>query len=157
MFSIPAVRPSFLAAAVMLTAAIALSACGGGSAGGAPSDTNSNQTSSTSSGTGTAAPQSPTGSNNNSTGQTVSLSWTIPTQRTDGSSLPVSQLAGYQIYYYADGSSAGSGQVININDPLVTTYTTQVLPPATYNFAIAAVDTTGLASPLSSPVTITVQ
>lgn len=178
MFSISAARPPLLACAVALAAAMTLTACGGGSGGGAPSDTTANQTSQSStsssgsgstttssgsksststSGTSTSPPQSPTGSNSGGTGQTVSLSWTIPNQRTDGSPLPVSQLAGYEIYYYANGSSSGSGQVININDPLVTTYTTQPLQPNTYNFAISAIDTSGLTSALSSPVTITIK
>ena len=171
MFSRSVARPSFLASAVVLAAAITLSACGGGSAGGAPSGNTSTQSgqtststtssSTTSTSTSTSKPTSPTNTTNtsssSSSGQTVSLSWTIPTQRTNGDPLPISQLSGYEIYYYADGSSAGSGQVIDINDPTVTTYTTPQLPPATYNFAISAIDTTGLASALSSPVTVTVQ
>jgi len=72
----------------------------------------------------------------------ATLSWTAPTANTDGSTL--SNLAGYRILY---GTSASSlTNTIAINNPSVTTYVVENLSPATWYFAITAVNSQGAES-----------
>jgi Putative Ig domain len=69
----------------------------------------------------------------------ATLSWTPPTQNTDGSAL--TNLAGYRIYY---GVSAGSlNQTIEIANPSVTTYVVENLSPGAYYFAVRAYTSSG--------------
>lgn len=69
----------------------------------------------------------------------VTLSWTVPTENTDGS--PLTNLVGYKIYY---GTSAGAlDQVIAVNTVGVSTYVVEDLSPATWYFAITAVTAAG--------------
>lgn len=80
----------------------------------------------------------------NSTGSSsgaATLSWTAPTRNTDGSSL--TNLSGYRIYY---GTSASSlTKTISVGSGL-TTYMVTDLAPATYYFAISAVNSSGAES-----------
>ena len=72
----------------------------------------------------------------------ATLSWTAPTENTDGSTL--SNLAGYRIRY---GTSAGAlTQTIVIDNASVTTYVVEDLSPATWYFAVTAVNSQGAES-----------
>ena len=72
----------------------------------------------------------------------ATLSWTAPTENTDGSTL--SNLAGYRIRY---GTSAGAlTQTIVIDNASVTTYVVENLSPATWYFAVTAVTSQGAES-----------
>lgn len=72
----------------------------------------------------------------------ATLSWTAPTSNTDGSTL--SNLTGYRILY---GTSASSlTNTIAINNASVTTYVVENLSPATWYFAITAVNSQGAES-----------
>ena len=76
----------------------------------------------------------------------ATLSWTAPTENTDGSAL--SNLAGYRIRY---GTSAASlTQTIVIDNASVTTYVVENLAPATWYFAVTAVNATGAESTYSN-------
>jgi hypothetical protein len=76
----------------------------------------------------------------------ATLSWTAPTENTDGSAL--SNLTGYRIRY---GTSAGAlTQTIVINNASVTTYVVEDLAPATWYFAVTAVNSTGSESAYSN-------
>jgi hypothetical protein len=67
------------------------------------------------------------------------LSWTAPTENTDGS--PVTDLAGYHIYY---GTSAGAWtSTVTVLDAAETSYVVSGLASGTYYFAIAAFNTAG--------------
>ena len=80
-----------------------------------------------------------------STGR-ATLSWTAPTENTDGSTL--SNLAGYRIRY---GTSASSlTNTIVINNVSVTTYVVEDLAPATWYFAVTAVNSSGSESTYSN-------
>lgn len=121
--------------------------------------TSSSSRSATSSSTSsTTAPQAPTNNTSTSTssGKKVSTSWKIPTTREDGSPLMLSDLRGYEIYYYKSGTPQGQGTVISINDPSATTYTTSTLSPGTYYFAISSIDTNGTYSALSDYAAVTI-
>lgn len=82
----------------------------------------------------------------------VNLSWTIPSARENGQALLMSELAKYEIYYVPDG--AGAGTTIAVNGGSTVSYKVTGLAAGTYYFAISAIDTGGLKSALSSPVSI---
>jgi hypothetical protein len=76
-----------------------------------------------------------------STGR-ATLSWTAPTENTDGSTL--SNLSGYRIRY---GTSATTlTQTIVISNASVTTYVVEDLAPATWFFAVTTVTSSGAES-----------
>jgi len=76
----------------------------------------------------------------------VTLSWTAPTQNTDGTAL--NDLAGYRIYY---GTSPGSyPNPISINSAGITTYVVGNLSPGTYYFVSTAVNSMGIESDYSN-------
>lgn len=83
----------------------------------------------------------------------VELSWTIPTMRTDGSPLPISEIAGYNIYYgtsegaYPNNIFVDGGQA----DQFIVSELA-MLSATTYYFVVTTVDTNGLESRFSNPV-----
>jgi Putative Ig domain len=84
---------------------------------------------------------------------TVTISWTPPTENTDGSAL--TNLSGYHIYYGT--SQSNLNQVVNITNPGLATYVLSNLSAATYYFAMTAVTSSGLESARSSVVSRVVQ
>lgn len=82
----------------------------------------------------------------------VTLSWTAPTQNSDGSTL--TDLVGYKIYY---GTSEGIyPHKINIDTSGTTTYVVDNLAPDTYFFVATAVNSKGMESDFSAPARIAV-
>lgn len=81
----------------------------------------------------------------------ATLSWQAPTERTDGSAL--TNLAGYRIYYgnapgnYSQSISLGSG---------LSTYVIDNLAGGTWYFTMTALDSTGLESARTNPVSKTI-
>lgn len=65
----------------------------------------------------------------------ATLSWTPPTQNTDGTAL--TNLTGYRIYYGT--SESAMTQTVSITNSSVLTYLVENLSPATWYFAIKAV------------------
>jgi putative Ig domain-containing protein len=72
----------------------------------------------------------------------ATLSWTAPTENTDGTTL--SNLAGYRIRYGTSASSLTS--TILVDNASVTTYVVENLSPATWYFAVTAVNSQGAES-----------
>jgi hypothetical protein len=89
---------------------------------------------------------------NGTTGQTgsVSLSWTAPTQRTDGTPMSMADLAGYTLDYGPSESNYTSS--IDIDDPFTTSLVVTDLPAGVYYFALKARDTAGQESGYSAAV-----
>jgi hypothetical protein len=83
----------------------------------------------------------------------ATLSWTPPTQNTDGSSL--TNLAGYRIAYGT--SSTALTQTIQIANPGLSSYTMTNLAPGTYYFAVRAYSSGGTESGNSNVQTKIVQ
>jgi len=82
----------------------------------------------------------------------ATLSWTAPTQNTDGSAL--TNLAGYRIYY---GTNANSlTQTVSINTVGVTTYMVNSLSAGTWYFAIRSYNAMGVESDLSNMASKTI-
>jgi hypothetical protein len=83
----------------------------------------------------------------------ASLSWTAPTQNTDGSALV--DLSGYRIYY---GTSASAlNQVIDVPSASTLSYVVERLTSGSYFFAVKAVAVTGAESALSALGSKTIQ
>ncbi len=121
--SVPQCRPHFV---LTLLLAVIISACGDGGGG----SVTVNQV-----GLG-----SPT------------LSWTPPTQNSDGSWL--TDLAGYKIYY---GNESGNYHTsIQIDNPGIASYFVEYLTPNTYYFVITAINSSGVESNFSNEASIQV-
>ena len=83
----------------------------------------------------------------------VTLSWTAPTTREDGSAL--TNLAGYRIRY---GRMSGIYDYeINIDNPGTLTYVVEDLKPGAWFFVASAYDSSGLESNFSNEVKIVVK
>ncbi|PCI06685.1 MAG: hypothetical protein COB77_06260 [Gammaproteobacteria bacterium] len=83
----------------------------------------------------------------------ITLTWTAPVEREDNSTLTLSEIAGYKVYY---GSMQGQyDNSININDGNTESYTFTDFPADTYYFVITTVDTEGRESQYSTEVSIT--
>jgi hypothetical protein len=87
----------------------------------------------------------------NSTG-TALMSWTPPTENTDGSQLR--DLAGYRIHY---GTSPGSySTTIDIDNPGLSSYMIEGLANSAWYFAMTAVNASGIESEFSQEVSKTI-
>lgn len=75
----------------------------------------------------------------------VTLSWSPPTQNTDGT--PLTDLSAYRIYF--GKSSRQYNNEITINNSGITTYVVDNLSPDTYYFAATAVNSSGMESSYS--------
>jgi hypothetical protein len=73
---------------------------------------------------------------------TAALAWAAPTHNTDGS--PITDLAGYHIYYGADQSAPS--QTVDIPGATATSYVVQGLAPGTYYFTVVAYNSLGVDS-----------
>ena len=82
----------------------------------------------------------------------ATLSWTAPTENTDGSAL--TNLAGYRIHYGTKADEL-TGE-ITIANAGITTYMVTDLAPATYYFAIKAISAGGAESNLSTVASKTI-
>ncbi|HEY3698047.1 MAG TPA: hypothetical protein VGK97_01860 [Spongiibacteraceae bacterium] len=80
----------------------------------------------------------------------ANISWNIPTKRTNGAVLRMSELKGYEIYWTRTGDNARGTIKVNTNSQVSTAF--DVYTPSTYYFAVSAIDTRGLKSPLSTMV-----
>ena len=116
---------------------LALSACGGGGSGAL---------------SGASPAQSSSGNLPTGESGAVTLNWTPPTENSDGT--PLTNLTGYAIYY---GTASGTyTQTLSVSNAGIATYVVDNLSPGTYYFSIAAVNSDGAQSPLSSQVSATV-
>jgi len=77
---------------------------------------------------------------------TATLEWIPPVTTTNGATL--TNLAGYRIYYGTDVTKLV--QRIDVTNAGVATYVIEGLAPATYYFAVTAVDARGAESPRSN-------
>lgn len=135
-------------AAVLSLSIVTLTGCGGGS--GSINDGTSSTTQTTNS-------TSSTNSNSNTSTEyfsgtgVASVTWTSPSQYTNGTALTT--LDGHHIYM-----NTGSGfiRIATLTNESVTNYLVENLIAGTYTFAVTAYDAKGIESALSSGVTRTV-
>ena len=103
--------------------------------------------------TGTGA-DTGTDTDNNSTVADIKLSWAAPAEREDNSSISLTEIAGYQVFYgQAQGQYPNS---ITINDGTAVGYTFTDFSAGTYYFVVTTVDTEGRESQFSSEVVIAI-
>ncbi len=76
----------------------------------------------------------------------ATLSWTPPTQNSDGSSLM--NLAGYEIMYGRNSNNLD--QTVSLTNPSINTYIVDNLTSGTWFFAVMARNSNGVTSPLSN-------
>ena len=138
-------RTAQLAPAVLMCACLA--ACGGSSSSASSAGaaaTGNAYTSSVATASATSTP----------TDKSVTLSWSAPTQNSDGTSLD--NLAGYTLHY-GTSSEEYTGS-IEITSPTQTSYVVSDgnFPPGTYYFAISAYNAQQISSSLSGEITIIV-
>lgn len=120
---------------------------GASTSGGGTSGSKSGTTSTAGTGSGSKGDTTPVAHAN-----TVTINWTPPTENTNGS--PLTNLAGYDIHY---GTSSGNlSKKIAVSNPGIATYVVSNLSAGRYYFAVAAVNSAGTESPLSSQVSATV-
>jgi hypothetical protein len=83
---------------------------------------------------------------------TALLSWTPPTQNTDGSVL--TDLAGYKIYYGT--ASNNYSETVTINNPGLSSYQIDSLTAADWFFVMTAINSSGVESSYSTEVSKTI-
>jgi hypothetical protein len=83
----------------------------------------------------------------------ATVSWQIPVTNADGSAL--TDLAGFEVHYGT--ASQTYTEIVPVGDPTAVSVLIDELLPATYYFAVLAVDTTGNKSAFSSEVSKVVQ
>jgi hypothetical protein len=156
-------KSAFLKSFALLFSMTLLAACGGGGGGGGGGEPTSAGSSA-----GTPPAQQPAGGSgdvarpgkpgdNQSGGvesRSVTLNWTPPATREDNSALPLSEIQGYEIYFFQDGSTPEQGSSQRVTGGTTTRATVTVPSAGTYFFAVAAVDHNGLVSDLSNYVTV---
>lgn len=77
--------------------------------------------------------------------RTARLTWTPPTQNTDGSAL--TNLAGYRVYHSTDQATLGAATAIPVTG---TEHLFSDLAPGTWYFGVVAVNGQGVASAMSN-------
>jgi hypothetical protein len=82
----------------------------------------------------------------------ATLSWTPPTQNSDGTSL--GNLAGYRVIY--GRTSTNLDQTVNVDNPSINRFVVENLSSGTWYFAVIAVNATGVTSQLSNTASKTV-
>ena len=80
----------------------------------------------------------------------IQLSWSVPSTRQNGDTLPTSELAGYEITMTDE--QEGTKQTIIIEGALVTDYEVKNLQSGTYSFVLQAKDKSGVLSSPSSAI-----
>jgi hypothetical protein len=80
----------------------------------------------------------------------VSLNWAAPSERTDGTSLSLSEISGYKVYY---GTSEGNyTNSISVNDGSATSAIVANLPVGTYYMVVTSRDNVGRESGYSGVI-----
>lgn len=152
----PVMQSGFTRALVTAVVALQLVACGGGGGNDAGSATNTDsaitdQTTSTSL-TGSRAGES-TAPETVNTGS-VSLSWTAPVTRADGTPLSLADIGGFYIYY---GESEGSyPNRVELDDGAAQAVTLNDIPVGAYYMVMTTYDVNGHESSYSQVVKKTV-
>jgi len=84
----------------------------------------------------------------------ATVSWTPPTQNTDGSNLGA-DLAGYRIYYGT--SSRDYSNSLEIDNPGLSSFVVEGLAETTWYFVMTAVNSSGVESSYSEEVSLSVR
>ncbi len=140
-------RIARLALAALICAGLA--ACNDSAASQSGNSPATSSAASTSAAAATSAASASTATN-----KSITLSWSPPTENSDGSSL--NDLAGYTLHY-GTASQDYTG-TIEITSPTETSYVVSdsTFPPGTYYFAISAYNAQQVSSSMSGEVSVTI-
>lgn len=131
------VMEKYIVRALLLIIAIFIAGCGGGGGGGGGGDS-----------------ETVTTNQNTTDSNSITLSWTAPAIRSDGTYLAMSEIAGYKVYI---GSSATDLTLVtDIADPYTMEYEASSLDVGTYYFAVSTYNTDGMESDVSAVVSKTI-
>lgn len=84
----------------------------------------------------------------------VTLAWTAPVARADGSPLSLAEIGGYRVYY---GTTEGDyPNRLDVNDGSAVEVILNDLPSGSYYFVVTTYDVTGRESEFSPVVTTTI-
>jgi hypothetical protein len=87
-------------------------------------------------------------------GAAISLSWTAPYEREDGTPISMSEIAGYRVYY---GTSQGDySEGVDITDSSTMQVTLNNVPSGTYYIVVTTYDIDGVESAYSEEFVTTV-
>lgn len=86
-------------------------------------------------------------------GQSVTLSWEIPTEREDGSALPLEEIEGYVI---RGGPSLEALAILHTTGPSDVSWVYENAPTGTLYFTISTKDSDGIEGPQSTPIDLVV-
>jgi len=86
------------------------------------------------------------------TTHSVSLSWSAPLARTDGTVLTLDELAGYLINW--KNQTTGSSGSVKVDGAANTLYQLENLESGSYSFTLNSLDTSGLVSAASAPIVV---
>jgi hypothetical protein len=141
-------------ATIQVTTSTASASSSSSSSGGAVSSSSSSSGGS-SSGTTLARGSSSSGGSSSSSGtttgaKTATLSWSAPTDNTDGSAL--TNLQSYNIYYGTSSSAMTNKIAVSVG---LSNYVIQNMNSGTWYFAMTSVNSSGVESPLSGTVQVT--
>jgi hypothetical protein len=131
--------------ATVFALSILLAACDDSASTASPPAATTAMTSTT---TATVTSAATAGSSNGA----ATLTWVAPTEDTNGA--PVSELAGYYIYYGTDENDLS--QVVSVLGADTTTYVLNGLGSGTYYFAVSAYNTVGMDSAQSDIASVTI-
>jgi len=139
-------KPAVKSLLIIVFASSLLASCGGGGPSAAADDqTDINTTPDTS---------PDTGSTDTNLTDNVEFSWVAPSEREDNTSISLSEIASYKIYY---GETKGSyNYSVTINNNSAQSYTFTNLPAGTFHFVLTARDTDGRESQFSPVVTVVI-
>ena len=84
---------------------------------------------------------------------TATLNWVLPTTRTDGSALAMTDIASVEIFDAVNGAATTQ---IGTATGAATTFTTPVLGGGSHVFTVVVVDTAGDDSAPSAPATLSI-
>lgn len=87
---------------------------------------------------------------------TVNINWEIPTTKTDGSPISLSELGGYRIYVSTNSNSIPSIPSVDLKDGTKTQYSITDLPAGTYYISLTSYDVNGDESAYSNKVQKTI-
>ena len=85
-------------------------------------------------------------------GSSIGLSWVAPSEREDGSSLSLSEITGYRLYYGVE--SGVYRNKMDVKDGSAVYAKVLGVPSGTYYVAVTAIDTEGRESSYSSEIII---
>ena len=136
-------KQRFTSILITLLITLQISACGTGDNLTATTADINSDLSTTSTDTGT-----------NNTIADINLSWAAPAEREDNSTISLSEIAGYQVFYgKAQGQYTSN---VTINDSTATGYTLANLSTGTYYLVMTTLDTEGRESQFSSEIVIVI-